>query len=154
MSKQEPRWVQRLSNFSRGLSKLEEAVRRVEPALGQNEHSGIHEDPFLDDIIKEGVIQRFEYTHELAWNVMKDFLKEAGSTDIYGSEDATRAAFEVGLIEKGDVWMDRIRSRNKTSHTYSKTTADEIFLQIIREYMGAFLAFRDKMQTLKGKRNA
>jgi len=82
------------------------------------ENGIIHEDAFMDDIIKEGVIQRFEYTHELAWKVMKDFFKSAGNTTIYGSKYATREAFSLGMIIRGDVWMDMIISRNTSSHTY------------------------------------
>src|SRR5690606_3325991 len=103
---------------------------------------------FLDDIIKEGLIQRFEYTHELAWNVMKDFLANAGNTGIYGSKDATREAFAAELIHDGDIWMDMIRSRNKTLHTYNEETADDIFIKILQHYHPEFLLFRDKMEAL------
>ena len=100
----------------------------------------------IDEILKEGVIQRFEYTHELAWNVMEDFLLEIGNVKTYGSKDATREAFKVGLIDKGDVWMEMIMSRNKTSHTYNEDTADEIFSKIIKEYHSVFVDFKQSMK--------
>jgi nucleotidyltransferase substrate binding protein (TIGR01987 family) len=58
------------------------------------------------------VIQAFEFTHELAWNTLKDFLESCGEAGIYGSKDATRKSFAAGLIEDGETWMDMIQSRN------------------------------------------
>ena len=144
----EIRWQQRFGNYQKALAKLEGAVVKITQEYQMDETGTIHADSFLDDIIKEGLIQRFEYTHELAWNVMKDFLVLAGNTNIYGSRDATKEAFATGLITNGEVWMDMIKSRNKTSHTYNEETADEIFLKIVQEYLGGFLQFRDKMEGL------
>ena len=61
----------------------------------------------IDDLLKEGVIQRFEYTHELAWKVMKDYAEYQGYTDLRGSRDSFRIALQMGLIED-DEWMDSI----------------------------------------------
>lgn len=148
MSTQDIRWKQRFSNYTKALLKLEQAVVKVKEDYALDENGKIDEDDFLDDIIKEGVIQRFEYTHELAWNVIKDFLENAGNTNIFGSRDATREAFAAGLIKNGDVWMDMIKSRNKTSHTYNEETADEIFLKIVNEYTPEFKQFQHKMEAL------
>ena len=76
---------------------------------------------------------------------MKDFLAKAGNENIFGSRDATREAFALQLIENGELWMDMIRSQNKTSHTYNEETADEIFRKILDDYLAAFASFRDKM---------
>ncbi len=84
----------------------------------------------LDEIIKEGLIQRFEYTYERAWNVMKDYALYQGNSEIGGSRDAIRNAFSLNLISDGDMWMDMIKSRIKTSHTYNDETAQEIYLKI------------------------
>ena len=100
----------------------------------------------LDEIIKEGLIQRFEYTHELAWNVMKDYATYQGNTTVGGSRDATREAFHLQLMSDGAVWMDMIGSRNKTSHTYNEATADEIYLKILNDYFPAFLEFQKNME--------
>jgi len=149
MGEQDIRWEQRFSNYLKALSKLQEAVDRINKDFPLDESGAIDSDAFLDDIIKEGVIQRFEYTHELAWNVMKDFLEYSGNSGIYGSRDATREAFAKGLITNGEVWMDMIKSRNQTSHTYNEETADGIFEKIIFEYIQAFAGFRGKMESLK-----
>lgn len=147
---QDNRWEQRFSNFKKALSKLDQAVNRIKRDYYSDD--AFDEELFdeEDDIIKEGLIQRFEYTHELAWNVMKDFLKERGTTPIYGSKDATREAFNTGLIKEGKVWMDMISSRNQTSHTYNQVTADEIFLDILYQFYPALLKFQNSMEEQRG----
>jgi nucleotidyltransferase substrate binding protein (TIGR01987 family) len=80
---------------------------------------------------------------------MKDFLLEIGDVTLYGSKDASRKAFKTELITDGDVWMEMIKSRNKTTHTYNKETAQEIYLKILNEYHAAFLKFQEAME---GKR--
>lgn len=144
MSKKVIRWEQRLSSYKKAVKKLDEAVSRVKSDFIDEANS----DNFIDEIIKEGVIQRFEYTHELAWKLMKDFLKEKGNTKIYGSKDATREAFAAELIIDGHIWMDMIKSRNHTSHTYNEETADNIFNKIMHDYHPEFMLFRDKMVEL------
>ncbi|MFM7441215.1 MAG: HI0074 family nucleotidyltransferase substrate-binding subunit [Snowella sp.] len=79
-------------------------------------------------------MQSFEYTHELAWNLLRDYLRDQRTQDIYGSRDATRIAFSVGLIEDGDSWMDMIKDRNQTSHTYNKVTAKAIAEKITTRF--------------------
>ncbi len=86
---QDTRWKQRFSNYEKALNLLKEAVETY--------------DSDSLEIIKEGTIQRFEFTHELAWNVMKDYLVEEGYQNIIGSKSATRQAFSVNLIENGQV---------------------------------------------------
>ena len=106
-------------------------------------------DDVLGEIVKEGLIQRFEYTYEMAWNVMKDYALYQGNSDIGGSRDAIRYAFSTNLIADGDMWMDMIKSRIKTPHTYNEETAHEIFMKILDEYHSAFLQLQTVME---GKR--
>lgn len=147
MESKDIRWIQRFNNYKKALAKLDEAVSRIKEDYPTSDDGSIAEDSFLDDILKEGLIQRFEYTHELAWNVMKDFLVAAGNTNIFGSKDATREAYAAGLITQGETWMDMIKSRNKTSHTYNESIADAIFSKIMEEYIQEFQAFNSKMDT-------
>jgi nucleotidyltransferase substrate binding protein (TIGR01987 family) len=135
------RWQQRFSNFNKALQKLIKAIEFIEnePDLDITEDT-------LGDIIKEGLIQRFEYTHELAWNVMKDYLSEVGGINTIGSKDATREALRAELIDDGDTWMEMIKSRNLTSLTYNEETAKEIYNKIIGEFYQAFIAFQSKME--------
>ena len=128
------RWKQRFSNFQKALSQLTEAI----------ETNGVN--PI--DIIKEGIIQRFEFTHELAWKVLKDYLEYEGFQNITGSRTATREAFNKGLIQNGQIWMDMIESRNLTVHTYQHTILEEEFLKIIKIYFPQFKEFQSKMNLL------
>jgi nucleotidyltransferase substrate binding protein (TIGR01987 family) len=137
------RWRQRFANFEKALNKLIEAVNYVKTDIDFNENS--ISDIVLDEIIKEGLIQRFEYTHELAWNLMKDYAEFQGNSDVGGSRDATREAFKIKLFDNGHVWMDMIKSKNITSHTYNEDVANEIYSKIINQYFDAFLDFKNTM---------
>lgn len=140
------RWEQRFSNYNKALYKLSQAV-----AFINQSNENIETTEVLDEIIKEGLIHRFEYTHELAWNVMKDYAFYQGNTNIGGSRDATREGFQLNLITNGAIWMDMIASRNKTSHTYNESTADEIYQKIVADYYPAFIEFQLKMETIRSE---
>jgi nucleotidyltransferase substrate binding protein (TIGR01987 family) len=130
------RWLQRFQNFERALVQLERGVSlsRQRP---------------LSELERQGLVQAFEFTHELAWNTLKDFLEESGQTGIYGSRDATRAAFAAGLIENGDLWMRMITSRNQTTHTYNEETVEDICSAIVNEYAGTFAQLRQRLTNLR-----
>jgi nucleotidyltransferase substrate binding protein (TIGR01987 family) len=130
------RWQQRLQNFSLAFAQLQDAIR-----LTQQRD--------LSKLEKQGLIQAFEFTHELAWNVIKDYFEHQGNTLITGSRDATREAFKMGLISNGDVWMEMIKSRNQTAHTYNQSTADDITKKVIDLYFLNFEEFKRKMESLK-----
>lgn len=142
------RWEQRFENFKKALKKLSEAVEFIQRNSLQDAKSLGNSDLgfVLDEIVKEGLIQRFEYTHELAWNVMKDYAQYQGNTDVGGSRDATREAFQLQLIAEGKLWMDMIGSRNKSSHTYNEDTAEEIYGKILKSYFPALLEFQSTME--------
>ncbi|HIP47689.1 MAG TPA: nucleotidyltransferase [Lutibacter sp.] len=146
------RWIQRFSNYNKALAKLNEAIAYVNHNFLDEDNPEEKENlgHILNDIVKQGLIQSFEYTHELAWKVMKDYLKEIGDIKTLGSRDATRDAFTAELIVDGDVWMEMIKSRNKTSHTYNEETANEIFTKIMDQYHPAFIVFQ---QTMEEKRS-
>lgn len=128
------RWKQRFENYQK-------AFRQLKSAIDEN---GV--DPV--DIIKEGIIQRFEFTHELAWKVMKDFLSHEGIQNITGSRSTTREAYNLGLIENGQVWMNMIESRNKTVHTYNPDVLEIEFKNVVLYYFEHFGKFEEKMSSL------
>lgn len=130
------RWQQRLDNYTRALGQLRSAV-----ALS-GERS-------LSELEQQGMIQAFEFTHELAWNVMKDYFFYQGASQITGSRDATRQAFSTGLILDGEGWMEMIQSRNQSSHTYNRATAVALVERITQNYARLFDAFREKMESLR-----
>jgi len=135
MSNQDIRWRQRFSNFQNALQELTEAVElyRKRP---------------LSKLEKQGLVKAFEFTHELAWNVMKDYFEYQGTVSIMGSRDATREAFNRGMVSDGEHWMEMIRSRNKSSHTYNQETADEIVEDTVNIFHGLFLQLESKLKEL------
>jgi nucleotidyltransferase substrate binding protein (TIGR01987 family) len=139
------RWEQRFSNYAKAFDKLSQSVDFIRKNVGDDfDDDGIAK--VLSEMIQEGLIQRFEYTHELAWNVMKDYAAYQGNPNITGSRDAVREAFKMQLIKDGETWMDMIESRNKTSHTYNEETSNEIFGKILNEYYPVFSDFRKLME--------
>jgi nucleotidyltransferase substrate binding protein (TIGR01987 family) len=139
------RWIQRLENFNRAFNRLDESAEFI---ADYNEmERPVNE--VQDDLMRQGLIQNFEFTHELASNVMKDYAHYQGNATIRGSRDAKRAAFEMGLIEDGEVWMEMLKSRNETSHTYDEATAHKIFTNILTKYTTAFRDFQQKMAQIK-----
>ena len=141
---QDIRWKQRFYNYVKALNKLSEAVNYIY-SIPDNEDRK-QKDTILDEIVKEGLIKRFEYTHELAWNVMKDYAIYQGNPTVGGSRDATREAFQLQLFSDGHVWMDMISSRNLTSHTYNEETANEIYNIVLDSYFPAFIEFKENME--------
>lgn len=135
------RWHQRLSNYSKALRQLESAVE-------------LSVERKLSNLEEQGLIQAFEFTHELSWNVLKDYFSNQGNPEITGSRDAFREAFRQGLIKDGENWMEMIKSRNQSSHTYNQEIADDISKKIIGAYYPLFKEFESKMNELKSKENA
>ena len=136
MSNLDIRWIQRFNHFSKAFAQLKEAVE-------------LSKQRALSKLEEQGLIQAFEYTHEMAWNTLKDFLEERGVQNLYGSKDATREAFKRGLIGNGEAWMSMIESRNLTSHTYNEETAAAIVSEILHSYFAEFSDFHARMRKLK-----
>lgn len=132
---QDIRWIQRLSNYQRARQRLVEAV---ELAASRE----------LSNLEKQGLIQAFEFVFELAWNVMKDYFLFQGDPDITGSRDAIRTAFKAGLVADGEGWMEMIKSRNQSLHTYNDSVAHEICGKILVDYHVLFADFEQHMQAL------
>ena len=124
----------RFDNFKKARYSLSKAVE-------------LSETRSLSELEQQGLIKAFEYTYELAWNVMKDFYGfQGGSEKIQGSRDAIRMASQSGLIENGKVWMEMVESRIETVHGYDQTTAEYIVGQIIKQYHVLFQKFEMEMQ--------
>ncbi len=133
MENQDIRWKQRFSNFEKTCMLLKEAVTKIKKP---------------SNLEKEGTVQRFEFAHEMAWKVMKDFLKEKGFQGLIGSKDATRFAFQNELIDNGQIWMDMIDSRNETVHTYNEDILETQYEKITKIYYPEFIKFEKKMKSL------
>ena len=126
------RWIQRFDNFSKALSQLLKVYE-----LQQTRE--------LSSLEKQGFIQAFEFTHELAWKVLKDYIESIGGQVLIGSKDTTREAFQKGLIQNGDAWMEMIKSRSLTSHTYNEDTSKLIVDNIVSLYVPCFVDLSDKL---------
>jgi nucleotidyltransferase substrate binding protein (TIGR01987 family) len=125
------RWKQRFANYKKALNQLQKFVDKGE----------------LNELEEQGLVQAFEFTHELAWNVMRDYFYYQGNTDINGSRDATREAFKNGLVVDGEGWMEMIKSRNQSSHTYNEEVIVEIRGKILNYYYRLFVDFSSKMSS-------
>jgi nucleotidyltransferase substrate binding protein (TIGR01987 family) len=132
MNNPDVRWKQRFSSYQRALAQLTKFIEKKP----------------LNELEEQGLIQAFEYTHELAWKLLKEFLADQGNRDIYGSKDATRAAFNLGLIDEGEIWMEMIQDRNRTSHTYNQEVAKEIAAHITERFFNKFIALKIQMQAI------
>jgi nucleotidyltransferase substrate binding protein (TIGR01987 family) len=125
------RWIQRFDNFQRSMKQLDSAMALMKERA-------------LSDLEVQGVIQAFEYNYELAWNVVKDFYVYQGTDiDIQGSRDAFRTAFNRGLVADGKVWMDMIKSRILTVHTYNEALAQQILQDIVNRYHPALTELKE-----------
>ncbi|PCI26483.1 MAG: nucleotidyltransferase [SAR324 cluster bacterium] len=132
---EDARWQQCFSNYRKALSTLNDAVD-----LSQQRP--------LSSLETLGVVHVFEYTHELAWNCLKNFLQHQGQQDIDDSRNATRKAFEVELIENGEQWMGMIANRNRSSRAYNQETAEAIVKAVIEQYQPLFMQLQNKFNSL------
>ena len=138
MAEPDIRWIQRLQNFSKALAQLDEAVTLM------------HERA-LSNLERQGVIQAFEYTYELGWNTLKDYLVWQGIESIVGSRDTIREAYSLGLVEDGEAWMAMLVDRNRTSHTYNEQTAQDILSNIEQSHHAQLMALLATLTALRDK---
>jgi nucleotidyltransferase substrate binding protein (TIGR01987 family) len=120
------RWKQRFENFSRAFNLL---------------RSALEERPLDDfsDLEQEGIIQRFEYTYELAWKTFKDYLENSGLTIVPGTpRQVIKEAFAAGIIDDGLLWNDMMLHRNLLSHTYDISKFREVLDAVAKRYLAAF----------------
>ncbi len=129
------RWIQRLDNWTRALKQLTKFMDREE----------------LNELEQQGLIQSFEYNHELAWKTQKDFLLDRGVKDLYGSKDVAREAFNLGLFTNAEAWMEMIKDRNLTSHTYNEEVTQKIIKHIVDDYYFEFQQLHIKLSELAEK---
>lgn len=116
------RWQQRFQNFKRAFALLSEAMEQDISQFNQLE--------------KEGVIQRFEFTFELAWKVLKDKMEHDGLTiDQISPRAVVRLAYQAKYIADADVWLRMIGDRNLMSHTYDSAKFEAVLQSIAKEYL-------------------
>lgn len=125
----------KFSNFRQALARLKEGVARYGRDPG--------------DIVRDGVIQRFEFTCELAWKTAREYLLNQGYTDLNSPKAVMRQALEDGLISDGEGWMALLTDRNRTSHIYDEAVSKEIYERIQGTYAALFEALLEKLEQKK-----
>lgn len=114
------RWSEKIKDLENAVSRLDEAIKdskKIELST-----------------LKDGVIQRFEFTLELSWKILKTYLVNEGIDCVNTPKSVVREAYKAGIIKNGEVWIEMIDDRNLTSHIYSQSMADDIYLRITKKY--------------------
>jgi nucleotidyltransferase substrate binding protein (TIGR01987 family) len=137
-------WEQRFSGFRKAFTKLTSAISVFE--IGEEVNLELEE---VDDLLKEGFIKRFEFAHELAWNVMKDYAGHQGNHSLKGPEDSTREGVKMGLISDAGEWMAMLSCRKEIAHMYELNTVNELFQKILESYYLLFSKFENTMEGLR-----
>lgn len=128
MNEKDIRWRQRFQNFEKAYKQFNAAIVDFSK---------------LSDLEKEGLIQRFEYTFELAWKTLKDYL-ESQEVPANFPREVIKSAFHYGLIQDGETWMDMLEKRNLMAHTYDESRFNLAVMKIKDEYYTAITqVYRD-----------
>lgn len=129
------RWIQRYDSFSRACARILEITESGKTAA------------HLSELEQEGLIQRFEYTFELAWKVLQDLLRERGYTDfVPGPNGVLKKAFAVGLISDHDGWRKMAQARTATSHIYDAKEALSAVNEIFANHSVLLKRLREKLE--------
>ena len=115
----EARWRERFSDYEKALERLRESLKKEK----------------LNELEKDGTIQRFEFTFELAWKTLKDYLEDQSFIDVTSPKKAIQKAFEGGLIKNGDIWIEMQEDRNRMAHIYNQSESEKIFENIRGKYV-------------------
>lgn len=128
------RWKQRFQNFEKAFSQFQNAVQQIDK---------------LSVLEKEGLIQRFEYTFELAWKTLKDFL-ESENVEAKFPREVIKKGFQYEIISNGDVWMEMLENRNLMTHTYDEEIFESAVSLIVHSFYSEieqlFLFFQNEIQ--------
>lgn len=115
------RWKQRFTHYQKAFSLLEQTMKIETPS----------------DAERAGLIQFFEMSFELAWKVLKDYLEEEGFSNVVSPRETVKQAFQAGLIQDGHIWIEALKDRNLTVHTYEEKIALEVERKIRTLYFPA-----------------
>jgi nucleotidyltransferase substrate binding protein (TIGR01987 family) len=136
-------WEQHFSGFKKALEKLTIAINIFKP----NEEDNLELEE-VDDLLKDGMFRRFEYTHELSLNVIRDYAAYKRNTAIKGPKDVTREGLKLGLIEDAEEWMAMLKTRDEILFLDNEKSAEDVFEKILEHYYLLFLKFGEKMEGL------
>ena len=122
----------KLENFHRALLRLQEGLAGYDEAQDKQ-------------LARDGIIQRFEFTCELAWKTVREWLLDQGHVELNSPKSVMRQAFADGLVSDNDGWISLLNDRNRTSHIYDENTAEQIFQRIRQQYASLFEELFSKM---------
>lgn len=126
------RFEERKQDFYNALSRLQEALNTD-----------------VTDVVIDGVLHRFEFTFELSWKTIKDYLEYLGVTEKTGSpREIIQLGFKQGIISDGEAWIQMMLSRNALSHLYDEKTSREIYDKISKEYVKLFNELKQKFESI------
>ena len=126
------RFIQRKTEYSNAYERLKEALKEEET-----------------EIVVDGALHRFEFTFELAWKSLKDYLEYMGLTEKTGSpREIIQQAFKQGIIEDGESWINMMLARNTLSHLYDEKASRDVFLKIKTEYIKLFDNLNEKYKNM------
>jgi nucleotidyltransferase substrate binding protein (TIGR01987 family) len=128
------RWIQRFNSYKKAFAALERSVTAAQEKK-------------LNEMEEQGLVQSFEFTFELAWKLLKDYLESKGFKDFHGSKDTFKLAFQEGLISDGELWMEMLDNRNRSSHTYEESIARQIISLVLSKYFFKFKELSEKMNS-------
>ena len=114
----EKRWQQSFADYKK-------AVNRLQKSLDQGS---------FNELEKDGVVQRFEFTFELAWKTLKKYLEDQGFSEIASPKKVIQKSFENNLFSNSDFWIEMLDDRNRMSHMYDQEASEEIFQNIKDKY--------------------
>ena len=137
---QDIRWIQRFEQYKKAFKNLSDAVE-------------LNNRRKLSKLEEQGLIKAFEFVHELSWLLIKDYYQYQGDVSIQGRKDAIRLAFKRGLIKNGEIFMNSIKTRQLSVHTYNEETSEKIRHDIITFYYDEFRKLLDKFNELTDKEN-
>lgn len=121
--------MKKVENYRKAVQRLAEANTEYQKNLE-------------NDIIRDGLIQRFEFTFELAWKSAKEYLIDQGvADDLHFPKQVLRAAYENQMIDDEALWLKMLESRNRTSHIYD----DRIAAAIAKDISASFLPILKKL---------
>ena len=118
-----------MKRYEERKQELLNATERLKEALQEAE----------SDIVIDGTLHRFEFTFELAWKTMKDYLEYSGIIDGIGSpREIIKSAFANGIIEDGEEWIRMMLARNSLSHLYDEEKSREVYIEVKDIYLNLF----------------
>jgi len=122
---------QKFENYTSALNRLNDGIIKYDQT---------------NDLLRDGLIQRFEFTFELAWKTLKAIFEDEGLTGLNSPKTVLREAFSAGLIAKDELWLAMLSDRNTTAHIYNEQLAIEICSKIIKEYVDEFAQLQEQIK--------